>query len=482
MAVKAQRIPEIVITPNQKRVLYRPFHPRSRERMISIIARVMSLTEEEVQQELNQVLSEFGNRHQRIQHFFLNRFEEVRAYMVTDKPISDARKQLIGSYFTQEYSLESAALFNPSLVWHPDQGGLPAGSKRFIISLRATGEGHISSITFRTGVIDAHNHITLDEPSVFVTTPEVVPNSEYDKYLFKQKLKDLHLLNDFAERVLSALETTFTMEALDKSIKNELRHGTHEDEETAKGIRVLAESNYEVRFQSEQHFSERIIFPTSQSELNGIEDARFVEFVDEDGDKTYYATYTAYNGRVILPQLLETKDFLSFKISTLNGPAVKNKGMALFPRKINGKYAMLSRQDNENIYIMFSDHLHFWHEARIILKPTYPWEYVQLGNCGSPIETDAGWLALSHGVGPVRKYSIGAFLLDKENPEKVIGRLKEPLLSPNENEREGYVPNVVYSCGGQIFNGTLIIPYAMSDYASSFAFVDVEELLTELTR
>jgi predicted GH43/DUF377 family glycosyl hydrolase len=273
------------------------------------------------------------------------------------------------------------------------------------------------------------------------------------------------------------------MSELEADIRAALRQSRPggQNQITAKGILSLAQSNYEVVYTPEQRLSERIIFPSTPAEINGIEDARFVQFQYDDGRMTYYATYTAYDGEVILPQLLETPDFLHFEIHTLNGPAVQNKGMALFPRKINGLYVMLSRQDNENIFLMYSDQIHFWYAKEVLLKPTYPWEFVQLGNCGSPIETEAGWLVLSHGVGPMRKYAIGAFLLDLRDPSQVIGRLREPLLSPNEDEREGYVPNVVYSCGGLIHGRELIIPYAISDYATTFATVSLDELLTELT-
>jgi predicted GH43/DUF377 family glycosyl hydrolase len=434
----------ILIKPNPGRVLFRPFNPTSEERKMKIIARIMAIPEEDVERKVAQVLTEFAGRHQRLHEFFLNRFEQVRQFQLTDLPLSEARKLLVGAYFTQEYALEAAALFNPSMVWDPDQSDLPEGARRFIVSLRATGEGHISSITFRSGVIDAEDNIVLHEPTPFVTAPEIVPNPIYEKPLFEKKLFELGLA-------------------------------------TANGILSLANSNYELEYTSEQRLSERIIFPSTPAEINGIEDARFVEFHDDDGSVTYYATYTAYDGEVILPQLLETGDFLHFKISTLNGPAVQNKDFALFPRKINGLYAMLSRQDNENIYLMFSDHIHFWYSKEILLKPTFPWEFVQIGNCGSPIETKAGWLVLSHGVGPMRKYSMGVFLLDLEDPTRVIGRLQEPLLSPNENEREGYVPNVVYSCGGLVHGDDLIIPYAMSDHVSSFATVNLDDLLHELT-
>ena len=474
---------KIVIKPDYKRVLYRPFTITSEERIIKIIGRILTLSEKEVKKELKQVMSEFEERHQRLRNFYLNRFEQMKKYLLTDQLLSDERKLLIGAYFTQEYSLESAALFNPSMVWHPDQSDLPEGSRRFILSLRATGEGHISSITFRTGIIDKENKISIITPSRYVATSENISNPIYEKILFEKKLIELDLLNDFAKTILNSLEDNFTITDLEDSIKilvRPFKNKNGENELTAQGILSLALSNYEIEYNPDQALSQRIIFPHSPSEINGIEDARFVEFVDDDGQRTYYATYTAYDGKVIFPQLLETQDFLHFKISTLNGPEVKNKGMALFPRKINGHYAMISRQDNENIFLMYSEHLHFWYTKQLILKPTYPWEFVQLGNCGSPIETEAGWLVLSHGVGAMREYSIGAFLLDKDDPSKVIGRLEEPLLTPNENEREGYVPNVVYSCGGAIHGDDLIIPYAMSDHASSIAKVNVGELLKKL--
>jgi predicted GH43/DUF377 family glycosyl hydrolase len=429
-------------------------------------------------------MTEYEERHQRLHVFFLNRFDNIKKHLLTDQILSDERKLLIGAYFTQEYSIESAALFNPSMVWHPDQSDLPEGSHRFILSLRATGEGHISSITFRTGVIDKENNISLITPTRYVTISENITNPVFEKILFERKLMELDLLTDFAKKVLSSLDETFTITDLEDCIKILLRPFKNkivEDVLTAQGILSLALSNYEIQYSPDQRLSERIIFPHSPSQVNGIEDARFVQFFDDDGTSIYYATYTAYDGKIILPQILETTDFLHFKISTLNGPEVKNKGMALFPRKINGYYAMISRQDNENIFLMYSEHLHFWYTKQIILRPTFPWEFIQLGNCGSPIETEAGWLVLSHGVGAMREYSIGAFLLDKDDPSKVIGRLEEPLLTPNENEREGYVPNVVYTCGSVIHGDELIIPYAMSDYASSIAKVSISELLQKLT-
>ena len=474
----------ITLKPNNSRVVMRPFEPTSEQRFEKIVARVASLSEAEVDHKLDTVMREFRGRHQKTREFFLHRFEQVRRHLLTDQPVSEARRLLIGSYFTQEYALESAALFNPSMVWHPDQSRLPEGSRRFIVSLRATGEGHISSITFRSGVIDAENRILMDEPTRFVTAPELVPNALYEKALFQRKLAELGVNGPLTEQTIAALFDKFTLRDLEQTLRNVLRQNRsrqREFEPIAHTMLVLAKSNYEIRFSPEQNVSERLIFPSSPSETNGIEDARFVRFTHEDGRVCYYATYTAYDGRTILPQMLETDDFLHFRVDTLNGPEVRNKGFALFPRMVNGQYAMLSRQDNENIFLMYSEMPHFWYTKELIAKPTYPWEYVQLGNCGSPIETEAGWLVLTHGVGPMRKYAMGAFLLDLDDPSRLIGRLKTPLLEPDANEREGYVPNVVYSCGGLVHGRELVIPYAMSDYASTFATVSLDEVLDALT-
>jgi predicted GH43/DUF377 family glycosyl hydrolase len=444
---------------------------------------VLALAETEVVEMLSQVLSEFKTRHQRLVDYFLVRFEFVRGLVPTDQRLSEERKLLIGAYFTHEYSLEAAALFNPSIVPHPDQTGLAAGTLRFVLSLRATGEGHISSITFRTGTIDNQGKIAVDTPSRYVTTPDHIPPTSYDKEIFWHQLQELGVVDNIAETILKTLKDHFTVDELSQEIHYLRRYAQHRNSEfdrTASRLLNLAKSNYEVIYSPEQPLTERVIFPHAPSESNGIEDARFVRFVEEDGIATYVATYTAYDGRVTIPQLLETSDFLRFRICTLNGPEVQNKGMALFPRRIRGQYVMLSRQDAENLYLMYSGDLHFWHTKIPLLKPTYSWEFLQIGNCGSPIETEAGWLVLSHGVGPMRKYSIGAFLLDLEDPSRVIGRLTKPLLSPDEVEREGYVPNVVYSCGSLVHAGQLILPYAMSDTASSFATVPLADLLAAM--
>jgi predicted GH43/DUF377 family glycosyl hydrolase len=443
----------------------------------------MSLPEDRVVALLDDVCAEFSKRHQQIRQLFLERFEQVRELLLTDEKLSEPRQLLIGSYFLAEYSLESAALFNPSIVPHPDQTDLSPGALRFILSLRATGEGHISSITFRTGVVHPDQRIEVLTPAGFLTEPRQITKL-YDKVLFGRKLIELGLTSEFTRRVMHNLGELFALEELRASLQAEqfrMPAGmVPKDQIAAQGIWMLARSNYEVQFEPGQQLSERIIFPATPSQRNGIEDARFVHFQNDDGTQVYYATFTAFDGKVIVPELVETSDFLLFRFITLNGPAAENKGTAIFPRKISGLYAMLSRQDNENIYLMFSDNVHFWNERAVLLKPTFPWELVQMRNCGSPIETDAGWLVLSHGVGPMRKYCIGAFLLDRDDPAKVIGRLREPLLEPSQTEREGYVPNVVYTCGALLHQGQLIIPYGLADHATGFATVPLNEVLAAM--
>ena len=470
-----------VLSPDQSRVLLRPFSPGGPERVAAIVSRIMALSEDQVTTLLASIAADFCGRHQDLPQVFRERFEQVCESLPADQPVSDDRRMLIGSYFLAEYSLESAALFNPSIVPHPDQTGLVPGALRFILSLRATGEGHISSITFRTGVIHPDRRIEVFAPAGFLTEPHQIFNPVYEKPLFGRKLAELGLSGEFTRRIMHRLEESFALEDLRSVLQAELFRlpdgVSEEDRSNSQGVWLLARSNYEVQFRPEQELSQRILFPATPSQRNGIEDARFVCFRSDDGSTIYYATFTAYDGRIVVPELVETSDFLHFRFRTLNGPAAENKGMALFPRKIGGLYAMLSRQDNENIYLMFSDNIHFWNERHVLLKPAFPWELVQLGNCGSPIETDAGWLVLSHGVGAMRKYCIGAFLLDREDPSKVLGRLREPLLKPDKNEREGYVPNVVYTCGALVHDGELIIPYGMADHSTGIATVPLTEVL-----
>lgn len=482
-----RRLP-LALGPDPRRVLLRPFMPslivkplssmEPNQRVAHLFSRVMLLDDAAVDEKLREVMADFDERHQRIRDIFAERFEQVRPLLPTDRELGEGRRLLLGSYFTNEYSLESSALFNPSMVAAPDQEGVGEGELRFILSLRATGEGHISSITFRSGVVSAEGGIRLDPVSRFVHQPRPQPAARYDLRTFRRKLEELGVEHETVVACTRDLADGFIMEDVVRLVKR-LRTSAEEPavRRAADRALMLAQANYTVRFADGLCISEKIIFPYAPSESNGIEDARFVRFTDEDGSVTYYATYTAYDGNVVLPQMVETRDFQEFSFCTLNGAAVRNKGLALFPRRIDGHYVMLGRQDSENIHIMFSDHLHFWHDSQIILRPSEPWEFVQLGNCGSPIETDAGWLVLTHGVGPMRKYCIGAILLDRQDPTRVIGRLREPLLRPASDEREGYVPNVVYSCGSVVHGPNLILPYAVSDSASRFAVVPLTSLL-----
>jgi predicted GH43/DUF377 family glycosyl hydrolase len=475
----------VALRPDQGRVLIRPFVPGDEERTRGILTRILAFPEAEVVALTEEVLTSFGTRHPDIDSVFGERFAHVSHLLPPDASVSESRKLLIGSYFVCEYSLESAALFNPSIVPHPDQTGAPPGGLRFILSLRATGEGHLSSITFRTGTIYVGGRIDVDVAKGNLSEPRQTPTSGYENALFARKLHELGLNCEFTRGVLNRLGEVFSMDELHAAVEDGLGQPAATDAaramgQAADGILRLAYSNYEVQFRENQDLSERIIFPASPSQRNGLEDARFVHFQNDDGTRVYYATFTAYDGRTVMPELMETSDFLRFQFITLNGPAAQNKGMALFPRKVNGLYAMLSRMDNENLYLALSDNVHFWFDPTLILKPAFPWETVQIGNCGSPIETDAGWLVLSHGVGPMRQYAIGAFLLDKDDPSQVIGRLREPLLRPTEAERRGYVPNVVYTCGALIHAGQLVLPYAYADHATSFASIPLDEILAAM--
>lgn len=465
--------------PDCSRVIVKPHVPKEIDRIEKIITRVLSLSEEQVEQILDRVLKNFTNRHKNVWDSFDNNYNQIKRYIPENIQISKNRQALLGAYFSCEYSIQAAAFFNPSIVPHPDQSGLEEGSMRFILSFRSVGEGHISSIEFRGGIIDKDGDFTFDKVSRYAEKANIVSNPVYDKATFFMKLTEMRKDEQTeAENIISAqvytmLEDEFLLSDLTWVLQMVI-DSDHKD--FGESIMWLAKSNYELQFQIEQDLSEKIIFPASKNDSNGIEDARFVRFVDDDGSVTYYATYTAYNGHNILPQIIETKDFITFKMITLNGEFSKNKGMALFPRKINGKYMMISRVDGENLYLMSSDNIHFWQNAELIKEPQSAWEFVQIGNCGSPIETDKGWVLLTHGVGPMREYSIGVTLLDLENPTQIVGNMNEPLLVCNQEEREGYVPNVVYSCGSIIHNNNLIIPYAMSDTCSGIVTVTLSEL------
>jgi predicted GH43/DUF377 family glycosyl hydrolase len=416
----------LYLYPDPARVIVRPFKPATEPRDLNptdktranhIVDRVLALDSDVAAHQLEDVLENFQGRHRNLLETFETRADEMEAALAAHGTFSRVQRQLIGAYFLHEYSFEASALFNPSIVPHPDQSELSKGRLRFILSLRATGEGHISSLTFRAGTIDADGRLTVDPTARLASSPRIGHRTSGPD-------------------------------------------GEH----------------VELTFQSQEDLSERVIFPVTESQSNGIEDARFVEFSD-GGLKTYYATYTAYSGRAIRSELIETRDFISFRMAPLRGSAARNKGMALFPRKIGGQYAMIARQDNENLYLIYSDDLYTWEGGQAILKPEFPWEFVQIGNCGSPIELDEGWLLMTHGVGPVRKYSIGAALLDKNDPSRVLARSREPLLRPEPSEREGYVPNVVYTCGAMRHNDQIILPYAVSDTFSNIATIKISALL-----
>lgn len=471
-----------VLTAENSRVITRPYFPGDGPRLEHMIERIKKLSDDDVQRLLETIFRDFSERHRYFRKTLERNFERVAAHSPNSRSLSQERRLLLGAYYTSEYSVESAALFNPSIVPHPDQKGVSKGSKRFVMSFRATGEGHVSSIEFRSGIIDEDHDLYFDPVSHYVDTPEIHTDPLYNRIHFQQKLEEIGAHTRVLDRLLEGLGQEFTFGELQSQIKH-LRSTKFRAKDKLNAIDTalwLARSNYECIFRPDHHISERVIFPVTENESGGIEDARFVRFVEEDGTVKYYATFTAYNGFAILSQLLETTDFLSFKIHTLNGNAVQNKGMALFPRKINGQYVMLSRQDGVNNYIMLSDNVFFWNEATLMQEPAHPLQFVQIGNCGSPLETPEGWLALFHGVGPMRKYSVWAALLDIDDPSKIIGQLEEPLLTPDEHERDGYVPNVVYTCGSMIHEDELIIPYAIADQRCRVASVPIRELLSRL--
>jgi len=478
---------DVKFLPDPSRVIVRFLYINA-ARSANVIKAVMGMSDPDVTHVLGQALRNFSLRHRNISRIFEKHFDRISSLFpqlgIDPETLNLSRKLLIGSYFTMEYAIEAAAFFNPSVVEHPDQTGLRNGDKRVIISFRATGEGHISSIVFRTGVLDKLSDLTLEPVGKMIEEAEHIRRHLYNKESFKRKLDEMLEFNTIipSDLIMDTLPDKFTYGELRNAISTARTtlHLAADKELLFNQIIWLASSHYELEFSFDTHISERVIFPVSATERNGIEDARFLKFIEEDGSFQYYATYTAYSGIAIMPKLLSTRDFYHFKISPLHGEIAHSKGMALFPRKINQKYAMLCRLDGFNNYISFSDKINIWREGKLLQEPKFPWEFVQIGNCGSPVETPEGWLVITHGVGPMREYVLGASLFDLQDPEKEIGRLNRPLLVPNMAEREGYVPNVVYSCGSMIHNNDLILPYAMSDYGSTYATLDVRELLNAL--
>jgi predicted GH43/DUF377 family glycosyl hydrolase len=476
-----RRLP-VVFTHDVRRVITRFFDPGGESRIRHIVERVGGLSDEQVDRLLENVFLKFRKRHGNIIPTLEENYRTATTMIDMPDCAPGNRRLLIGAYLTAEYSIESAALFNPSIVPHHNQRNLPAGAVRFIMSLRATGEGHVSSIVFRSGVITADHEVQIDPIGRLARPIHVMPDSQYEKPLFRRKLDDIGVPEAAMAPVLDRLPDSFTMVQLEHAI-TEAREAAPERlplEASLQDIRWLAQSNYQLNLPREADTSEVVIFPQTSNEKHGIEDLRMVRFVDDDGTVTYYGTCSAFDGYRVLPQLIETSDFLKVGVHTINGACAQNKGLALFPRRIGGHYVMCSRIDGENLFIMYSDIVHFWETAELLQTPRSSWEFVQIGNCGSPLETKEGWLMLTHGVGPMRSYCIGAMLLDLNDPLKVIGCLDEPLITPTERERDGYVPNVVYSCGAMIHNGRLYMPFATSDMTTRIAEVSLDSLLNRL--
>ncbi len=447
----------------------------------AVLKRILALDEDEVRWALDDVVTRFDGRHRDLVGTFRDHADELADRLNTDIELSPARMLLLGATFTSEYAIEAAALCNPSIVAHPDQAGTAAGSLRFVMSVRGIGEGHRSSIGFRSGVVDVEGGVTVDAPARFATVGSV-GSTLLDAAVFRSELARLHDGGEAADYVLDALGDRFTRADLDEQLEALRAHRSTRGhaQETISLIRAIAERFYAVEFADEIPLSERVLHPTLAAESAGMEDARFVRFVNDDGSVRFYATYTAYSGSEISQQLLETTDFQSFTSAPMTGTAAANKGLALFPRRIGGRFAAMSRSDRESNSVAYADDPFVWMDSAPCQRPTQAWEAVQLGNCGPPIETEAGWLVLTHGVGPMRTYRIGAILLDLEEPTRIIGQLRQPLLSPAADEQDGYVPNVVYSCGALVHGETLVIPYGIGDAAIGIAGVPLRELLAEL--
>jgi predicted GH43/DUF377 family glycosyl hydrolase len=483
MDVHVTRLP-IQLLPDPRRVITRLFVPGEENRVRAIISRILAIPEENVGSLLASVTDNYRSLHPNIDGVFLKHFDIVKHHISNAADASDDRRLLIGACFTMEYAIESAALFNPSMVPAIDQSHVPPGAVRFAMSLRATGEGHVSSIVFRRGIVNADGMVSVDPPGRYSRTLTASVPDVFEKRDFIRELHSLAAWTEDTEATMTLLGDRFTRKQLSDAIDSVRAKGTVSGrlEESVDVLLSLTQTGYELNVPADTDLSEVVIFPFSDNERHGVEDMRLVRFVEDDGSAQYYGTYTAFNGFRIFPQLLSYRPGDSIEVHMLSGKCAKNKGMALFPRKLGGKYAMVARLDNENLYYMESNNVLVWDEAEVLQRPLFPWEVIQIGNCGSPLETDAGWLLLTHGVGPMRQYCIGATLLDLDDPRRVIGQTREPLLVPEGKERVGYVPNVVYSCGGMIHEGTLVLPYAMSDVATSIALINVDELLGTLQR
>ncbi|MDQ3384804.1 MAG: glycoside hydrolase family 130 protein [Actinomycetota bacterium] len=480
----ALRRTDVELGPDITKVVGRPYVPgddpsaEGQPRLTGLVERILRMTEQEASEQVTDVRRRFAGRHRDLERMLLL---NARIVQHLTQGVEEERLLLVGAYLTQEYAFQATAVTNPSMVLAPDQSGLEPGAKRFVLSMRAIGEGHISSVTFRTGVVTGHGTVRIDDVGPFVETGERgVP--VYERHHFANKLQELGADVALTSQVLDKLSRHFGPVELEAALTvlDELpRAVTHE---SVKLMRWLAASNYLLRFDpNNTTIQERLVWPEGPFESKGMEDARFVRFREADGSTSFYATYTAYDGFEILPQLIETNDFCSFEISTMSGQSAHNKGMALFPRPIDGSYVALSRPDRENLHVVRSSDPRSWYQPSTpVRRPTRPWELIQMGNCGSPIETDDGWLVLTHGVGPLRTYRVGALLLDLEQPERVIADLAEPILEASEDQRDGYVPNVVYSCGAMLHGDHLVIPYGVADQRTPIAVCSLRELLDAL--
>ncbi len=475
LAPDADRVAATLFLPGQE------FATGGASRSTLVMDRVMALTDAEVAHQVACLRESFAGRHRDLDRVWLDHFRLVEHRLVDHPDITDDRRHLLGAVFTQEYAVESVAVFNPSMVAHPDQSGLTAGAVRFVMAARGVGEGHVSSIELRTGVVDRTGFVALDPAPQVVVLPRPLP-STWLRASFQQQLADLGGDRTNSDFVLDSLPEEFTRADLDLALQRlrDQRLTRGAAARTIDRFDLLAACSYSVEFPEDSQISERVLMPRSPAESHGMEDLRLVRLPLEDGGHEYIGTYTAYDGSRISSNLLRTTDFRRFTVRPLSGPGARDKGLALFPRTIDGRYVALSRTDRESNGISTSHDLLHWTRPEIVSRPERPWEVVQLGNCGSPIETEHGWLVLTHGVGPMRTYSIGAMLLDLHDPTRVIGRLREPLLRPQADERSGYVPNVVYSCGALRHGHDLVVPYGCSDTSSRIALVAIEPLLAEL--
>jgi len=479
---------DLVLRADPARVLARlfvPGHellPDAQSRATSVLQRILALDEPEVDRSLARVRDRFSARHRDLPGVLRAHADQIAHRLPDGAVLSAARRALLGATFTQEYAVEAAALFNPSVVAHPDQSGLPAECCRLVLSLRAVGEGHLSSVEFRTGVLGPGGQLHLDAAGGHVEAGQVRPTTHH-RDLLAARLAEQGDDAEGARFLLSRLPERFVDADLDTALaalagQRVTRLGSASTQDLA---RRLVSCSYEVDFPRETALDERVLWPHGPSESHGIEDARFVRSRAHDGTVTYRATYTAFDGAHITPQVIETADFRSFRLSQLAGPAARDKGMALFPRTVGGRHLALARWDRESIALATSADGRWWERGSTLHRPGRAWELVQTGTCGSPVETDAGWLVLTHGVGPMREYALGALLLDLDEPHRVLGALPEPLLTAGMGERDGYVPNVVYSCGALLHRDRLLLPYGVSDSSVRFALVDVPRLLELLT-